>query len=82
MESLAALVKSLDLVISVGTVIAQIGGAVGTRTFLCANQFNWTSFSTEDFLFFPDITLVVTEAKDTTESVETVIKSLKDSLSQ
>ena len=80
LEGTSALVKNMDIVISVGTSVAQLSGAVGVKTFLCANQYNWTSFSTKDFLFFPDITLVIHPNQDTTDSVLLAIDSLKESL--
>ena len=80
LEGTSALIKNMDIVISVGTSVAQLSGAVGVKTFLCANQYNWTSFSTKDFLFFPDITLVIHPNQDTTDSVLLAIDSLRDSL--
>ena len=44
LEGTSALIKNMDIVISVGTSVAQLSGAVGVKTFLCANQYNWTSF--------------------------------------
>jgi len=82
LEGTAALIKNLDIVISVGTAVAQLAAAVGTRVFLCANAFNWTSFSTRDFQFFPNVTLVVHSDGDTTESVKLAVEVLSSSLQE
>ena len=82
LEGTAALIKNLDIVISVGTAVAQLAAAIGTRVFLCANTQAWTSFSTKDFLFFPNITLVVHRTNDTTASVKLAIEVLSDSLKE
>jgi hypothetical protein len=58
-EAVAAIMANLDVVCTVGTVVAQIGGALGIPTLLCANVYNWTSFGTKRYPFFPDIHLIV-----------------------
>ncbi len=59
LEAVAALIANLDVLCSVGTVVAQMGGAIGIPTLLCANIYNWTSFGTQRYPFFPDIHLFV-----------------------
>jgi hypothetical protein len=59
LDALAALISQLDVVCSVGTAVAQMSGAVGTPTLLCANTYGWTSFGTKHYPFFPDIHLLV-----------------------
>lgn len=61
LEAVAAIVANLDVVCSVGTVVAQIGGSTGTPTLLCADKYHWTSFGTKRYPFFPDIHLIVDE---------------------
>lgn len=59
LEAVAAIIANLDVLCSVGTVVAQMGGAMGIPTLLCANMYNWTSFGTQRYPFFPDIHLIV-----------------------
>ena len=68
LEAVAAIISNLDVVCSVGTAVAQISGAVGTRTLLCADSFNWTSFGTKGYPFQPSIELIVDEEKRTMKS--------------
>ena len=63
LEAVAAIISNLDVVCSVGTAVAQISGAVGTRTLLCADSYNWTSFGTKGYPFQPSMQLVVDESK-------------------
>ena len=62
LEAVAAIIANLDVLCSVGTVVAQMGGAMGIPTLLCANTYNWTSFGTQRYPFFPDIHLIVDQA--------------------
>lgn len=59
LEAVAAIIANLDVVCTVGTVVAQLGGALGIPTLLCANMYHWTSFGTTRYPFFPDIHLIV-----------------------
>lgn len=59
LEAVSAIIANLDVVCSVGTAVAQLGGAIGVPTLLCANIYNWTSFGTQRYPFFPDIHLIV-----------------------
>lgn len=59
LEAVAAIMANLDVVCTVGTAVAQIGGAIGIPTLLCANIYNWTSFGTQRYPFFPDIHLII-----------------------
>ena len=68
MANVAAIIANLDVVCSVGTAVAQISGAVGARTLLCADSYNWTSFGTEGYPFQPSIQLVVGEEKGSMKS--------------
>jgi tetratricopeptide (TPR) repeat protein len=61
LDALAALISQLDIVCSVGTAVAQMSGAIGIPTLLCANAYGWTSFGTNSYPFFPDIHLLVDE---------------------
>jgi hypothetical protein len=61
LDALAALISQLDVVCSVGTAVAQVSGAVGIPTLLCANGYGWTSFGTKSYPFFPDIHLLIDE---------------------
>jgi len=68
LEAVAAIIANLDVVCSVGTAVAQISGAVGTRTLLCADSYNWTSFGTQGYPFQPSMQLVVGEEKSNMKS--------------
>ncbi len=59
LDAVAAIIANLDVVCSVGTVVAQFGGALGIPTLMCANLYHWTSFGTQRYPFFPDIHLFV-----------------------
>jgi tetratricopeptide (TPR) repeat protein len=59
LEAVVAIISNLDVVCSVGTVVAQFGGALGIPTLMCANSYHWTSFGTQRYPFFPDIHLFV-----------------------
>ncbi len=61
LDALAALISQLDVVCSVGTAVAQMSGAIGVPTLLCANVYGWTSFGTKTYPFFPDIHLLIDE---------------------
>ena len=62
LDSVAAIIDNLDVVCTVGTAVAQISGAIGAKTILCSANYNWTSFGTKEFLFFPHIQLVIEES--------------------
>jgi hypothetical protein len=68
LEAVAAIIANLDVVCSVGTAVAQISGAVGTKTLLCADSYNWTSFGTQGYPFQPSMQLVVGEEKSSMKS--------------
>lgn len=59
LEAVAAVIANLDVLCTVGTAVAQMGGAIGIPTLLCANMYNWTSFGTQRYPFFPNIHLIV-----------------------
>jgi len=63
LDAVAAIIQNLDIICTVGTVVAQFGGAIGIPTLLCANSYNWTSFGTKRFPFFSNIHLIVDEDK-------------------
>jgi hypothetical protein len=56
MEALFALSSSLDLVITVGTAVSTIAASVGTPTWIMTKP-SWTTFGTDRFLSYPDVTL-------------------------
>lgn len=63
-ESVCAIIKNLDLVISVGTAVAQFSGAVGTPTILLA-RFDWPLLGQRDaYPWFPSISPLVVERSD------------------
>lgn len=68
LEAVAAIITNLDVVCSVGTAVAQISGAVGTRTLLCADAYHWTSFGTKGYPFQHSMQLVVSEEKGNMKS--------------
>jgi len=68
LEAVAAIIANLDVVCSVGTAVAQISGAVGAKTLLCADSYNWTSFGTTGYPFQPSIELIVGEVKGSMKS--------------
>jgi len=68
LEAVAAIIANLDVVCSVGTAVAQISGAVGCRTLLCADSYNWTSFGTKGYPFQPSVQLVVGEEESSMKS--------------
>jgi tetratricopeptide (TPR) repeat protein len=61
LDAVCALISNLDVVCTVGTSVAQLAGAVGIPTLLCANSYGWTSFGTKQYPFFPTIHLIVDE---------------------
>jgi len=77
LEAVAAIIANLDVVCSVGTAVAQISGAVGAHTLLCADSYNWTSFGTKGYPFQTSIKLVVGEEEKSMKSaVDKVIQNI------
>jgi hypothetical protein len=77
LEAVAAIIENLDVVCSVGTAVAQISGAVGAHTLLCADSYNWTSFGTKGYPFQTSIKLVVGEEEKSMKSaVDKVIQNI------
>lgn len=63
-ESVCAIIKNLDLVVSVGTAVAQFSGAVGTPTVLMT-RFDWPLLGQRDvYPWFPSVTPLVVERTD------------------
>lgn len=58
-SKLAAIIKNLDYVFSIGSAVAQMAGAVGTPTGLVAVKPGWPSFGTNFYPFFRDVNLSV-----------------------
>lgn len=77
-EALFALSSSLDLVITVGTAVSTISASVGTPTWLMTMP-SWTTFGTDKFLSFPDVTLFRAPQKGTVkEQIEVVASQLRN----
>ena len=77
LEAVAAIIANLDVVCTVGTAVAQISGAVGSRTLLCTNAYHWTSFGTKGYPFQPSIELVLGEEESSMKSaVEAAIRKI------
>ena len=55
LDEVVSLIASLDYVVSAGTAVAIIGGAVGTKTLRFGLKGNWTKLGTERFPWFPDL---------------------------
>ncbi len=69
LEGLAALMSSLDCVISVGTAVAQMAGALGKHLMLMTPR-GWTLFGQNHYPWFGNTDLFVAEVN---ESVDTLI---------
>ena len=77
-EAVAALIANLDVVCSVGTAVAQMSGALGVPTLMCAGNYGYTSFGTNRFLYAPDIHLIVDEkAGDMQVAVQMAVSVVK-----
>jgi hypothetical protein len=57
LSMVAAIVRNLDYVFSIGSAVAQMAGAVGTKTGLVAPKPVWTSFGTLEYPFHRSISL-------------------------
>ena len=55
-SKLAAIIKNLDYVFSIGSAVAQMAGAVGTPTGMVAIKAGWPSFGTSFYPFFSSVT--------------------------
>jgi tetratricopeptide (TPR) repeat protein len=76
LEGLAALMKNLDCVISVGTAVAQMAGALGNHLMLLTPR-GWTLFGQDHYPWFGNTDLYVVEAN---QSVETLIPKVAQQL--
>ncbi len=77
LEALFALSSSLDLVITVGTAVSTIAASVGTPTWLMTKP-SWTTFGTDRFLAYPDVTLFRTSLDGAVnDQIEAVAHALK-----
>ena len=77
MEALCALSSSLDLVITVGTAVSTIAASVGTPTWILTKP-SWTTFGTDRFLSYPDITLFRTSLDGAVkDQIDVVANALK-----
>jgi len=55
LDETAALIKTLDLVISVGTATAQLAAAVGAETYLLTYKPTWTTFGCDYNPVYPNV---------------------------
>jgi len=55
LDDVLSLIATLDYVVSAGTAVAIIGGAVGTKTLRFGLEGNWTKLGTDHFPWFPDL---------------------------
>jgi thioredoxin-like negative regulator of GroEL len=75
LDSVAAIIANLDAVCSVGTAVAQISAAVGTRTLLCSSGYGWPSLGTKKYPFQPKVELLGND--DRTGIKSSVDKAIK-----
>ena len=76
LEGLAALMKNLDVVVSVGTAVAQMAGALGNHLMLLTPR-SWTLFGQNHYPWFGNTELFVAE---TNQSVEALIPKIAERL--
>jgi tetratricopeptide (TPR) repeat protein len=77
LEGLAALMSNLDCVISVGTAVAQMAGALGTHLMLMTPR-GWTLFGQNYYPWFGSTDLFVAEINQSVESlIPQVVKRLE-----
>jgi len=68
LEGLAALMRNLDCVISVGTAVAQMAGALGTHLMLMTPR-GWTLFGQNHYPWFGNTDLFVAELNQSVDSL-------------
>lgn len=77
LEGLAALMSNLDCVISVGTAVAQMAGALGKHLMLMTPR-GWTLFGQNHYPWFGNTDLFVAEVNESVESLfPQVVKRLE-----
>ena len=72
LEGVAALIANLDCVVSVGTAVAQMAGALGTHLMMMTPR-GWTLFGQDHYPWFGNTDLFIAE---TNQSVESLIPQL------
>ncbi len=68
LESVAALMSNLDCVVSVGTAVAQMAGALGKPLILMTSR-DWTLFGQDDYPWFGNTKLFISEFNQSIESL-------------
>ena len=70
LDTTFSLIKSLDVVVSVGTAVAQMAAAAGVRTILLVPKLSWTSFGTTQYPAYSNVQILTARSG---EEVSTLI---------
>ena len=69
LDAVASLVSSLDLVISVGTAVAQLSAAVGVPVWLLAAQAGWPMFGEQGYPVYPNVQVYLPKGEQSVTDV-------------
>ena len=58
LDDLAALIRGLDCVVTAGTAVSMMSGAVGTQTIEFGLSGKWTKLGTDHFPWFPNLEII------------------------
>jgi tetratricopeptide (TPR) repeat protein len=81
LEGLAALITNLDCVISVGTAVAQMTGALGKHLILMTPR-GWTLFGQNRYPWFGNTNLLIAEPNQSVESLIPLVVKRLDNFTQ
>ena len=83
LDELAALISQLDLVITVGTAVAQIAAAVGVPVWLMYVAQDWPQFGQQNYPVYPNVKMLrVPSGGSVAELLETSVPALLSELVQ
>jgi tetratricopeptide (TPR) repeat protein len=72
LEDVAAIIAGLDLVITAGTAVAQMAGALGVPVFMFAPKNSWTNLGQDYFPWYSNISLFSFENNQPQEALDAI----------
>lgn len=79
-ESTFALISRLDAVVTIGSAVVAMSGAVGVKTFLMAPSLDWPNLGTNDYPWFPNVEFITAAQSGEIVSVSRCLPIVADRL--
>ncbi len=76
LEDVAAIITGLDLVISAGTAVAQMAGALGVPVLMFTPKNSWANLGQDYYPWYPNVSLFTFEENQPREALDTIALEL------